>query len=159
MDQTSEPLIVKAANQEQDLPPGTPAYSMGAFLASGRTSVVPPVPSPTVTPTQPTASVTPGFTSLGDRARDLVNRATTGISNLLGPTYNAVKSAAAAVEDPFRFRTPTEKATGKDFLTGAPILANRTSNLESGLNDLERKSTVPKVPNFYEQRLAQETSR
>lgn len=154
MDQKYEPLIVEAANK--DLPPGVPPYSMGAFLASGRSNVAAPV-TPTAQPTQPTAAATPGFTSLGDRARNLFDRASTGIANLLGSATNAV-STAIQDNDPFRFRTPTEKASGKDFLTGAPI-ANRTAALESGLDELERKSTVPKIPTYYETRLAQETQR
>lgn len=127
----------------QDLPPGAPTYAAGplanvpsaaALRASGQTSAqfLAPTPFPIVPP-RPSATpyTTPPLT-LGERAAGLIDRARSGITNLLGLAPVTV---------------PT-----------APPLPNRTAALENDLNALERRSSAQataRIPNFYDRKLAQ----
>lgn len=104
---------------EPDLPPGVPVYSMGAFLASGKSrdkffgaNASPTPPIPVVQPANPFI----------ETAKGLLSRATGGLTKLFGGTEGTGTVATA-----------TPAAVGS--------LADRTRVLEGGLNDLERRST------------------
>jgi hypothetical protein len=127
------------ATIENDSPPGAPAYASGplavkpvptaaAFRASGQSDLgnylSPPVQQ--VRPVVPLATNTAPPLTFGERAASLLDRATSGIQDLLGITPKP---------------TPPIVATSK------------TAALETDLNDLEKRST-PKAPSPYAQRMA-----
>lgn len=118
---------------DNDTPPGAPAYASGplanplptagAVLASGQSpdSYFQPKGIPVVQP-----AGTPALSGLGQVAQSLLSRATTGFASLFGGT--------------------TAPAVAAALVSG---LANRTKALESGLNELELRSTgFRRTPNI-----------